>query len=436
MWKLVTGTILSLTLFSVKALPIKNAFDGENDSSTHLLYCPIRSERDVQALRAMEEKGSQIDIFEERIEAQGNAFIHLLTDGLTAAALMSRNGCYEHKSQSMLHKLLRPNVQPDDPATRQKRLGDAFHDDYRSYDDIMAQLASRAQVFPHLIKKKLSIGTGHEGRHLEVIHITAAELGTRPLIWIQAGQHAREWIATAATMHFIDSLLSGYSLDAFITNLLDSFEFAILPLVNPDGYEYTRVHNRMHRKNRRSPHGVDLNRNWDFMWCQIGSSRTAHSDIYCGPGAASEPEVQAVQKYVLSLQNRVIAFDVHSYGQVILRNYGWTRQNAPTEPITEPMTTEMANKMSAHEGRVYRPMKSAGLYPTSGGADDWFYVKASVPGITLEMRDRGESGFVLGREQIRPSGKELMIAIQTATKHLKNLARSVEFPNPAMVDLM
>lgn len=237
----------------------------------HLLYCPIKSFKDLQNLRAIEVSGAAIDIFEERIPANKPTFIHVLADGLTSTALMSRNGCFEDKAQSVVQHLLSPNVKPDDPATQCHRLGDNFHNNYRSYRDILAQLDFYERTYPSLVQKKISIGTSHEKRSLVVLHISAAPLGTKPLIWIQAGQHAREWIAPAATMYFIDSILKGYSKgDKGIEALLSNFEFAILPLVNPDGYEFSRTHNRMHRKNRRLPYGVDLNRNWDIKWGEIG----------------------------------------------------------------------------------------------------------------------------------------------------------------------
>lgn len=241
------------------------------NDDTHLLYCPIKSLKDLQALKELQEHGADVDIFEERIPSTEPSFVHVLADGLSSATLMSRNGCFEDKAQSIVHRLLKPDVSIDDSKTLEKRLGTAFHDDYRSYADILAQLDHYQQTYPALVQQKKSIGQSHEHRELPVLHMTAAPLGTKPLIWIQAGQHAREWIATAATMYFIDSILKGYTNgDKSMVYLLDNFEFAVLPLVNPDGYEYSRTHNRMYRKNRRAPFGVDLNRNWDFKWGQLG----------------------------------------------------------------------------------------------------------------------------------------------------------------------
>lgn len=79
----------------------------------------------------------------------------------------------------------------------------------------------------------------------------------------------------------------------------------------------------MWRKNRNPNdfqqqhcHGVDLNRNYDYMWMTSGSSRAPCSDIYAGKFAASELEIQAIQRTLAAKQQQWDAFlTLHSYGQ-------------------------------------------------------------------------------------------------------------------------
>ena len=59
----------------------------------------------------------------------------------------------------------------------------------------------------------------------------------RPNIWIEAGIHAREWIAPAMAIYIIDQLLNN-DVDGFLSKL----NFHILPCANPDGYEFSRLH--------------------------------------------------------------------------------------------------------------------------------------------------------------------------------------------------
>ena len=59
----------------------------------------------------------------------------------------------------------------------------------------------------------------------------------KPNIWIEAGIHAREWIAPAMATYIIDQLVNNDK-DGFLSKL----NFHILPSANPDGYEYSRNH--------------------------------------------------------------------------------------------------------------------------------------------------------------------------------------------------
>ena len=52
-----------------------------------------------------------------------------------------------------------------------------------------------------------------------------------------SGIHAREWIANAVATYQIKELLEN---DAVDSTYLDTFNIYILPMANPDGYEYSR----------------------------------------------------------------------------------------------------------------------------------------------------------------------------------------------------
>ena len=82
----------------------------------------------------------------------------------------------------------------------------------------------------------VSIGKSHEGRDMRVLQITKAGPG-KPNVWIEAGIHAREWIASATATFVINELVNNYEENKAI---VDNLNIHILPMANPDGYEYTR----------------------------------------------------------------------------------------------------------------------------------------------------------------------------------------------------
>ena len=204
---------------------------------------------------------------------------------------------------------------------------------------------------------------------------------------------------------------------------MDTFNIVVAPILNPDGYEYSRTTNRFWRKNRTKNNdgsiGTDLNRNWGEKWGFIGASQNPFSDIYCGSGPESEPEVKNVVKYLLALNNRVAGLDVHSYGQKVLRNYGYTMADTADEGLLRPISDSMASKASMVHGAVYVSQKSAALYPTGGGMDDWFYLGAGIHGFTIELRDTGRFGFELPPNQINQTGDELVEIVKALLSKLK-----------------
>ncbi len=118
------------------------------------------------------------------------------------------------------------------------------------------------------IASTYTAGQTYEKRSMEVMVLRTGT--SKRNVWIDCGIHAREWITSATCVWIIDNLINHHRKNP-VDSLLNYFEFHILPLVNPDGYEYTHTTYRMWRKNR-SPNsgsscvGTDLNRNFGYAW--------------------------------------------------------------------------------------------------------------------------------------------------------------------------
>ena len=90
-----------------------------------------------------------------------------------------------------------------------------------------------------------SIGTTAEGRTIDLVHLSLG--GNKPAMWVDCGIHAREWVSPAFCVHLIKTALSEGE-----AGMLRHIDLHVVPVANPDGYEYTWQGNRMWRKNRRS----------------------------------------------------------------------------------------------------------------------------------------------------------------------------------------
>jgi murein tripeptide amidase MpaA len=88
-----------------------------------------------------------------------------------------------------------------------------------------------------------TIGTSYQGNALKLIRIGVNVANkNKPVIFVDGGIHAREWVSPAFATCLIDYLVTQYNAnDAQVVALLNKFDWVILPVVNPDGYEYSHT---------------------------------------------------------------------------------------------------------------------------------------------------------------------------------------------------
>lgn len=303
--------------------------------------------------------------------------------------------------------------------------------EYHSYSYMQKWLDDIERFYPE-ISKGFSLGTTHEGRTISGIKIGRPIYdATKRAVWIDGGIHAREWASVHTALYFIDQLISGYGVDPQITNYVNTLNFYIVPVANPDGFEYSRSDStpqtRFWRKNRGSQvckkdrwsrvrccGGVDLNRNFDFHWGETGSSDDMCSDIYQGQSAFSEPESRAIRDKMLSpeLNGKVDAFiTLHTYSQMWIHPYNHERRTFPDDIIDlQDVGKRGVRAIEDVYGTKYRFGTGADiLYPSAGGSDDWAKAHAHVKYVyLLELRPGEEEwdGFLLDQRQLVPTGKE------------------------------
>jgi len=283
---------------------------------------------------------------------------------------------------------------------------------YRWMDEIASSHSAIASTH--------SYGTSFENRDLRYIQLNKGNTN-KPLIVVDANIHAREWITNTIATYLINSLLTG---DA--AKHLDNFNFVIIPVVNPDGYEYSRNTDRMWRKTRSNLaggicRGADPNRNFAFGWNTGGSSNQPCSDTYMGVRASSEPEVAALAALLDSLSARTVFYlSLHSYSQLILIPYGTNLGRVPDH--AQHMT--VGNAAAAAIARRYNTRFTAGnivelLYVASGASVDYAKGRHDTDlTYTFEMRDTGAYGFILPPAQITPSCLEFMDGFDVILGHL------------------
>ena len=287
------------------------------------------------------------------------------------------------------------------------RPGDWFAE-YRDYRAIATHLHELAEIAPDLATAH-GIGSSLDGRTIWALRIGGSAPDAVPML-INGTQHAREWIAAMATTCIADRLVRGYERDPQLREFVDHTELWVVPVVNPDGYQYSWGQDRYWRKNRRDRHGVDLNRNFAVAWGGDGSSSFKRSEVYRGAYPFSEPETAALRD--LARRERIaLHIDFHAYGQLVLYPWGHTASPTRDRDRFAAVGDRMASMIfAAHENR-YVLMSAVELYRASGVMSDWMYGEANAFSYTIELRPTRGGGFVLPPAEIRPTCDEGLAAV-------------------------
>jgi murein tripeptide amidase MpaA len=272
-------------------------------------------------------------------------------------------------------------------------------------------------------------------------------------LYLLGGVHGGELGSCDILVSFIDRLERAYLEGTSVTfpNLTFTAEdiraifglldIVVFPQANPDGRQYSMSHlNPGWRKNRRteapnSPAepGVDLNRNFDFLWdftrrfahpTDVNTSTRPGGDHYRGPAPFSEPESRNIRWLFESQPNIRYFVDLHSYGRHILHSWGddAVQSTDPEMSFLNPsyddkrgiqndasygeymsagdldVALSLANSMKdairAVRGSSYQVASTFDFGTVSGTSDDYFYsrhfVDATIPTVISQVIEWGE----------------------------------------------
>ena len=280
------------------------------------------------------------------------------------------------------------------------------HKVYRSFDKplvgIRATLTAwaAADTIFHLD----SVGASIEGRPILAVKIgESADSPTRPNVLFMATHHAREWVSTEVAMK-----MARWIADSLPRPLLAQRDIWVIPVENPDGYQYSFTTDRLWRKNRRAnaggSFGVDPNRNYPGFWGydNAGSSPDPFSEVYRGTGPASEPETQAIVAFHAA-HPPVVSLSYHTYSGLVLHPYGFASGLlAPDLPVFRALagTDIQPAVLDSVPNTVlafYHPGPGWNLYPTNGEYTEWAYrthgTIAYTPELTSGCCEIGSNNF-------------------------------------------
>lgn len=343
---------------------------------------------------------SRLDVWESHPD-QGYVAAYLYPQDLK---WLAEAGYRVEVDEAWTSKVNAPRVIPDNQLT-----GIPGYTCYRTVEENITSLQTLNTTYPNLVDladignswEKRTIG-GAPGYDIWRLRLTnEAIAGPKPIFFLMAEVHAREYTTSEMAMRFAEYLLQNYGTNADVTWMLDNYELHLVPMTNPDGRKNAEA-GELWRKNTNNmngcttfpDYGTDLNRNAPWHWGGEGASTYACDETYRGSSAGSESENQAIINYVTGifpdlrddavsdaapLDYQGLFITLHSYSGLVLWPWGDSYSAAPNGTQLATLGRKMAYFNN------YDPQQSVELYPTTGSTDDWAYGTLGVPGYTFEM---------------------------------------------------
>ncbi|SVE20103.1 uncharacterized protein METZ01_LOCUS472957, partial [marine metagenome] len=222
--------------------------------------------------------------------------------------------------------------------------------------------------------------------------------------------------------YFMNWLTENYGIDPEATALVNSRELYFIPAVNPDGLVYNQQiasnGGGMQRKNRRetcssTPDGIDLNRNYSYMWGydNSGSSPDGCSETYRGASPFSESETETVKNFV-EAHDFKIALNYHSYGNLFIHPFGYDPSLSLPEEDHE-IFIEYGEAMTQYNNYLLGTGIETVGYTVNGEACDWMYGEHGIYAYTPEV-GADSDGFWPSTIRIVPLAEENLFPNQYA----------------------
>ncbi|XP_059061019.1 carboxypeptidase B-like [Achroia grisella] len=299
-----------------------------------------------------------------------------------------------------------------------------------NYDEIVEHLTKLAA--DHDTVTLRSEGRTFEGQVLRYIEISTTDFMDRnkPVILIQSLIHAREWISLPATLYAINKLVT----DITEQDLVNDIDWIIVPVVNPDGYEFSRTTTRHWLKNRyrdvnNECVGVNINRNFRINF-RSNSSNNDCSDFYHGEFPTSEEETLLISDIIATYRQRLQLFlDFQSYGSQIL--YGYGSGALPNDVLLlHFLGIQMANainnvQVDASKNYFVGHVASFWNY-ASGTAIDYAKEVRKIPySFTIKLPSYGDveiedDGYLVDPTNLEQAGKEAWEAIKVSARFIRD----------------
>lgn len=209
---------------------------------------------------------------------------------------------------------------------------------YEVYDTLMHNFV---RDYPQLCQLE-EVATLPSGRQILALKISKdVELNNtdKPEVLCTSTMHGDEGICATTALSFCRHLLENYGSDSYVSRLMDSIEFWVIPIMNPDGM-YKGGNNSISGSTRSNGNSKDLNRNFPNV---------------NGGSGTNQPEIVAMKDF-FGRHHFTLSTNLHAGNECF--NYPWDTWERTTAD----------NEWWRLVGAAYRD--TAQYYGSSGYFDD------------------------------------------------------------------
>jgi extracellular matrix protein 14 len=329
------------------------------------------------------------------------------------------------------------------------KMDDLFFRDYQplsvietwmDYIDTMFKFEHQGLV------SKFSIGRSYEGRDIPALRVGSSlarnsnKHKPRKTILITGGLHAREWISVSTVNYLAYMFATNFGRNEVVTGTLEHFDIVFVPVLNPDGYEYTWNVDRLWRKSRQPSmlhycYGFDLNHSFGYRWDTAEHQSNPCSESYGGKRPFQAVEAEQLAEWAKNETDHnvdfVAYFDLHSYSQQILWPYAYSCDaKVPNLENMQEVAMNIAKYMRLSTGETYTVgsacesavasdadqtlgINKRRIEAGGGSAIDYFHHDLNARySFQIKLRDTGSYGFLLPSDSIVPVGDEVFEAVK------------------------
>jgi carboxypeptidase D len=251
---------------------------------------------------------------------------------------------------------------------------DAFGQSYRTYTQIAQLMQDAETAYPSLCRR-VNLGNSVQSRPIWALNISD-NVGVEedePEFKYISTMHGDEWTGNEMMLYLIDELLGQYGIDPQVTSLVNELDIWIVPVMNPDGFQFPQ---------RGNINGVDLNR--DFP---------DRIDDAINTTAGRQAETAVIMNW--SFANSFTA-SANIHTGALVANYPYDGNSSGSSVYTpcpdDDLFIYLCEQYSQHNLPMWNSSSffhgitnGADWYVIYGGMQDWNYVWMGCNEITLEL---------------------------------------------------